>query len=287
MSSTGTTILIVDDEENIRLMVRLSLESQGYFIREAISAREAIESIENECPDLVLLDLRMPGGHGMSVLEHLSQWQPERRPAVIVLTAQGRVSDAVQAMRMGAADFLEKPTTPEQLRLSVATALQDRRRKRASAQPPAMPQQPSHADVSYSQTLVRLQQSVWNGDIYRTEQVLAECLHKAANDPTYYNVLGMIFEAGGNARTAKTFYLKAQAVPGGDEAAGRNLQRLQEMELSGIKADIVLGDHAQFVLDLCSQPFGPRAFSGSAAPIPAISPIHPESPGAERQHSNV
>lgn len=137
MSNTGTTILVVDDEENIRLMLRMALESEGYSVREAIGAVEAIESIENQLPDVVLLNLWVPGAHGMSVLEHLSHRLSEQRPGVIVLTAHGGVPDAVKAMRPGAADFLEKPTTPEQLRLSVGAALKERRERLAAKQPSA------------------------------------------------------------------------------------------------------------------------------------------------------
>ena len=81
MSSKGRNILIVDDEENIRRMLRATLELEGYSVREAIDALESIESIENELPDVVLLDLWMPGASGMSVLEHLSHRPSEERPS--------------------------------------------------------------------------------------------------------------------------------------------------------------------------------------------------------------
>jgi len=272
MSSKGRNILIVDDEENIRRMLRAILELEGYSIREAIDSLEAIESIESELPDVVLLDLWMPGASGMSVLEHLSHRPSERQPYVIVLTAHGGVSDAVKAMRLGAADFLEKPTTPDQLRVRVGTALKEQHQSVAARRPSPRSRPTSHANVSYSETLVRLQRAIWHGDIHRTEHVLATCLQKAGSDPTFYNVLGIAFEAEGNTQTAKTFYQKAQSVPGGCEAASQNLQRLQEIEATGTAlSDVAMGNHAQFISALCTEAYRFRSPSVSEPGEAAVS----------------
>jgi DNA-binding response OmpR family regulator len=264
MSHVAPTILVVDDEEHIRLMLRASLESEGFAIREASGAAEAIESIEDESPNIVLLDLWMPGEHGMSVLEHLSHRPTEQRPGVIVLTAHGGVPETVKAMRLGAADFLEKPTTPEQLRLSVDAALKEQQARSAANHPPAP--RPIQVNVSYSETLLRLQQAVWKSDINLTEQILTDCLRKAGGDPTFYNVVGVVFEAQGNLQTAKTFYQKAQAIPGGYEPASQNLQRLELIAISGAaQGDVALGDHARFIDDICAPPhfFGAPPAAGT------------------------
>src|SRR5580692_423102 len=125
MPSRGENILVVDDEQNIRFLLRSTLESDGFSVSEAANGTEAIDSIERQKPALVLLDLWMQGSGGMMVLEYLNQKAPKQRPRVIVLTANSKVPVVVKAMRLGASDFLEKPTTPEDLRLSVAAALEE------------------------------------------------------------------------------------------------------------------------------------------------------------------
>src|SRR5580698_5949335 len=99
-----TSILVVDDESNIRLMLRTSLESEGYAVTEAADGREALDEIHRSTPDLVVLDLNMPRLDGMAVLEQMKHDGP--RPRVIVLTAFGSIATAVKATRLGALDFL-------------------------------------------------------------------------------------------------------------------------------------------------------------------------------------
>jgi len=116
-------ILIVDDETNIRLMLRTALKSEGYVIREARDGREAMEAIDREVPDLMILDLSMPALDGLGVLKELRGMRDERKPRIIVLTAYGSIPTAVKATRLGAVDFLEKPVSPDEVREAVAAAL--------------------------------------------------------------------------------------------------------------------------------------------------------------------
>src|SRR5581483_10464329 len=118
------SILITDDESNIRLMLRTALESDGYTVREASNGREALEAIRNTPPDLMVLDMNMPEVDGMTVLEQMKTLAANvTRPRVIVLTAYGSIPTAVKATRLGAIDFLEKPITPTDLREVVHSAL--------------------------------------------------------------------------------------------------------------------------------------------------------------------
>ncbi len=113
----------MDDETNIRLMLRAALETEGYAIDEAVDGRAALTAIDRRMPDLMLLDLSMPLLDGMGVLEQLRQSDLSRKPRVIVLTAYGSISAAVNATRLGAVDFLEKPVLPSQVREAVEAAL--------------------------------------------------------------------------------------------------------------------------------------------------------------------
>ena len=114
-------ILIVDDEPNIRLTFRTALETCGYAVREATSADEAVAAFATERFDLAILDLRLGEGSGLDVLARL------RKDAVltpcVMVTAYGNVRNAVEAMKLGAIDFLEKPIEPNALRGIVAEVL--------------------------------------------------------------------------------------------------------------------------------------------------------------------
>jgi DNA-binding response OmpR family regulator len=115
-------VLIVDDEENIREMTRLALEAAGYEVGEAESGLEAFAIIgSDESWDAVLLDQKMPGMVGTEILRRLKVMLPAAR--VIMMTAYASIDLAVEAMKLGASDFVRKPMTPEILRNAVAAAL--------------------------------------------------------------------------------------------------------------------------------------------------------------------
>src|SRR5678815_623723 len=115
-------VLIIDDEENIREMTRLALEAAGYGVGEAASGLEAFAVIgADDAWDAVLLDQKMPGMVGTEVLRRLKVMLP--KAPVIMMTAYASVDLAVEAMKLGATDFVRKPMTPEILRNALAAAL--------------------------------------------------------------------------------------------------------------------------------------------------------------------
>ncbi|WP_406033336.1 sigma-54-dependent transcriptional regulator, partial [Treponema saccharophilum] len=119
------TILIVDDEKNIREGLAADFEMDGYAVRLAENGRDALEQISRGDIDLVITDLRMPGGvSGEDVLRHVTAETPGI--PVIVLTGHGSIDAAVQAMHDGAYDFLTKPLNLEQLEMIVKRALEGR-----------------------------------------------------------------------------------------------------------------------------------------------------------------
>jgi two-component system nitrogen regulation response regulator NtrX len=115
-------ILVVDDEGNIRRMIRALLESEGYKVREAESAESAISQAEGDPPEVILLDLMLPGMTGLQALPVLG----ERAPGipVVMMSGQATLSDAVQATREGAFHFLEKPLAPETVLVTLRGALE-------------------------------------------------------------------------------------------------------------------------------------------------------------------
>ncbi len=129
--SSRARILVVDDDAAIRLVVRDRFKALGHQTDVAKDGNEALEKIESFDPDVVLLDLRMPGKDGFGVLEALKLQKSS--PAVVVLTAHGSIEAAVQAVRMGAVDFLSKPFEPSHVEHVVEKALETRRLKRRLA----------------------------------------------------------------------------------------------------------------------------------------------------------
>src|SRR5262249_21205783 len=118
---TTPRILIVDDEPNVRLMFRTTLQPSGYRVGEAEDGVSALEQLGDGPVDLVLLDLQMPRLGGMDGLRRMREHGDET--PVIIVTAHGSIPDAVEAMRLGAIDFLSKPVTPEALRRIVGEVI--------------------------------------------------------------------------------------------------------------------------------------------------------------------
>lgn len=115
-------VLIVDDEPNVRLMYRFALEGNGYEIYEADSAAKALDECKERRHDVALLDLRMPGGmDGLELLQEMVNLKI--RTPVIMISAHGDVPNVVAAMKLGAIDFLQKPTLPGELRNLVRDVL--------------------------------------------------------------------------------------------------------------------------------------------------------------------
>jgi len=115
-------VLIVDDEENIRELTRLALEAAGYEVAEAANGLEAFAIIGgDESWDAILLDQKMPGMVGIEILRRLTVMLPIT--PVIMMTAYASVDLAVEAMKLGATDFVRKPMTPEILRNALTAAL--------------------------------------------------------------------------------------------------------------------------------------------------------------------
>jgi DNA-binding NtrC family response regulator len=118
-------ILLVEDKDSLRAMLRHALESQGHHVVEARDQAEAVDCLRQQPPAVVLSDLRLPVGDGFGVLKAAKDVDPEL--PVIVMTAFGGVQDAVAAMKEGALDFLAKPVDPDHLLLLVERALAQRR----------------------------------------------------------------------------------------------------------------------------------------------------------------
>ncbi len=122
MEKRQRRILLVDDEANVRTVFSDILKKESYLVKEAKDGPEAIKAIDEETFDLALVDLRMPHMDGIEVLENIKKRKPEI--PVIVYTGYGSITSAVEAMRKGAFDYLNKPFSPQQLKSNIKKALE-------------------------------------------------------------------------------------------------------------------------------------------------------------------
>ncbi|HUQ88697.1 MAG TPA: response regulator, partial [Vicinamibacterales bacterium] len=118
-------ILVIDDEAAIRDSLKMTLEYDGYDVMQAATGEEGVKLVEREAPDLVFLDIKMPGMDGLEVLQklqHLRDVMP-----IVVITGNAEIQNAVEATRLGAFDFIEKPVSSERMLVSVRNAVDVRK----------------------------------------------------------------------------------------------------------------------------------------------------------------
>jgi len=121
---SSASILVVDDEQGIRSTIQDILTDEGYSVETAADAREARTHYSSDSPDLVLLDIWMPDTDGISLLKEWADDNGLNCP-VVVMSGHGTVETAVEATRLGAVDFIEKPLSLEQLLSTVESALNE------------------------------------------------------------------------------------------------------------------------------------------------------------------
>ncbi|WP_350601144.1 EAL domain-containing protein [Pseudomonas sp. 65/3-MNA-CIBAN-0223] len=123
MSDTAATLLIVDDETHVRKLLQILLQNQGYQTQTASSGEEALAMIAQQPPDLILLDIMMPGMDGYEVARHLKTDKATSNIPIIMLSALGEHSARISGLEAGAEDFLSKPVESAELWLRVRNLL--------------------------------------------------------------------------------------------------------------------------------------------------------------------
>ena len=211
-------ILIVDDEPNVRLGYRITLETEGYEVCEAKGATEALEAFAVSRFDLAILDLRMPEKDGLELLGELRD--AHFSVPVVIITAYGDVPNAVRAMKLGAIDFLQKPLTPEQLRNVVKEVFERHA-------PPLSPQERKRDDffthVFAAKRLINLQ------DFAGAKAHLIRALEINPQSPEVLNLTGVFLEMREEYENARKHYGRAIALDGNYEPAQQNMRRIFEL----------------------------------------------------------
>jgi DNA-binding response OmpR family regulator len=236
------SILVTDDESNIRMMVRMALESEGYDVREAANGRQALDALQQSPPDLMVLDLNMPELDGMAVLEQLKNLAMVHKPRVVVLTAYGSVPTAVKALQLGACDFVEKPVTPVELRRTVRSVLEEPELDQMVVAPELLD--------TYERVLERVRKSLRLADITTAETLLMKAAdRRGQHSAEYFNLLGVLYESRGNHRLARKCYNKSVDADVNYQPPRSNMRRLNDLKTYGRSVQaVLLGDEEEDVL---------------------------------------
>ncbi|MEI9893543.1 MAG: response regulator [Chthoniobacter sp.] len=227
-------ILIVDDEPNVRLSYRMTLETEGLAVREADSAAKALAQLASDHFDLAVLDMRMPEMDGLDLLAEMRR-RGCKTPAVII-TAYGDIPHAVRAMQLGAIDFLQKPLTPVALRNVVAEILgRHVPEGDIKVKPPVG--EDFASQLAEAKRLLNLQvfETAWT--------YLARVLELNSKSPDVLNLAGVFFEMQEDYDRARKLY--GQAIKYGPyyEPAQQNMRRIFELfHFGSSKEPLAMGD---------------------------------------------
>ena len=134
-SMRKATILVIEDDKDIVELVRYNLEREGFRVLDAADGEQGLAAVIRQKPDLVLLDLMLPGVDGLEVCRRIRAHDELRSTPVVILTAKGEESDVVIGLELGADDYLAKPFSPVELELRVKALLRRPRTAPAEAAP--------------------------------------------------------------------------------------------------------------------------------------------------------
>ena len=202
-------VLIVDDERNIRLTLSMALETLDIPVDTAENGEEALQKLAETPFKLMLLDLKLPDIDGLEVLRRVVEKHPETK--VIIITAYGSIEVAVEAMKMGAIDFLQKPFQPTEVRDMVRRILQ------------APPESQTPRDYDYYVDLAK--QSIKAGEFEVARVYAKKAIFIIYNRPEAYNILGGICEIKGDRQEAQNNYQTALDMDPNYEPAKMNLAK--------------------------------------------------------------
>jgi DNA-binding response OmpR family regulator len=113
--SSMPKVLVIDDEAPIRLLCRVNLEAEDMEVVEAVDGQEGLERARDERPDVILLDVMMPGMDGWEVLQHLLEDEATREIPIVFLTARAELRDRARGLELGGVDYVTKPFNPTEL----------------------------------------------------------------------------------------------------------------------------------------------------------------------------
>jgi DNA-binding response OmpR family regulator len=204
--------MVVDDEPSIHLMARTTLEADGWEVIAAKDGEAALEALRHTAVDLILLDLRMPLLDGLETLRHLRQIGDDT--PVVIVTAYGAVSNAVEAMKLGAIDFLSKPLTPVDLRRVVSDVVERHAGRGLGPRPAEGPTEPAAAFAQGRPAvdLTAVTIAMDRGDFDLATALLDRVIDTHPDAPEALALVGVLLERRGRDHAAYYEYRRALAV---------------------------------------------------------------------------
>lgn len=211
-------ILVVDDEKNIRLTMSMALKQMDVEVDTAINGEEALKKNKENKYCLIFLDIRMPGMDGIEVLRQLKKDNLKTR--VVMITAHGSIETAVEAMKLGAVDFIQKPFSPNEIR-----EIADKIIKRE--------QLSGEEDSSYPILIELAKLSISNREFDKAREEVQKAIAKDPSHPEAFNLLGALFEIERDLLQAQKFYRAALDIDPTYNAAWTNLDRVTSINKFG------------------------------------------------------
>jgi len=205
-----TQVLVVDDEPHIRLTLTEALAPLGYHVLSASDGAAALRALEEHPVGLMLLDLRMPDMDGMEVLRRAALEHPDTR--VAILTAHGSVANALEAMRLGAVDFLQKPVALAQVRAVVRRMLDRETLNEERA-------------TDYEGQIELAKKFIGRRDFSAAREPVLKAIARDSRRPEAYNLLGVLEEIAGHRSLGQDQYRMALAADATYRPAQQNLAR--------------------------------------------------------------
>ena len=219
----SSNILIVDDETNVRLNYRITLEMEGYEVYEAASAASALQELHERSFAVAILDMRMPGMDGLELLTKMRE--AGITVPVMIVTAYSDVPHAVQAMKLGAIDFLQKPLRPDDLRRFVAEIV-----KRHTPQK-------DHPAESFNSHIVGAKRCLNLQSFARARIHLVKALELNTKSAEAFNLAGVLAEMLDDYDKAKKYYGQSIKLDKHYEPAQQNMRRLFELQHFGSSSE--------------------------------------------------
>jgi FixJ family two-component response regulator len=219
----SSRILIVEDEANVRLNYRITLETEGYEVVEATTSASALLVLIEQSFAVAILDMRLPGMDGLELLAKMREMEIAV-PAMIV-TAYSDVPHAVKAMKLGAIDFLQKPLRPEDLRRIVAEIV-----KRHAPET-------EHAAESFNSHIVAAKRCLNLRSFQLARLHLVKALELNTKSVEAFNLAGVLAEMQDDPDKAKKYYGQAIKLDKNYEPSQQNMRRLFELQNFGSSSE--------------------------------------------------
>lgn len=207
-------ILIVDDEKNILILMKKVLDDTNYTVETYTEGIKALNILNKQHIDILLLDLNLPDLGGMEILKNIRQ--NENKPDVIIITAFGNIENAVEAMKLGAVDFIQKPFTPDQIRDTVRKVLGRRNFAKDDT-------------LNYDESIEMAKKLIKDGLYKQASEYAQKAIDFVPSNPEGYNFLGAILEIRGDLKNAIEAYQTACHIDPLYEPSRKNLERITKL----------------------------------------------------------